>query len=150
MRSGWLRESRGGFALASTLLIILVLAVLAVGAAWLASSERRTSQAESVHLRALFAADAGTESAINFLRLSDDPPVIFDIASGAVRTEANTTVQGTQAFDYTCSFERKRPKAGWGMEYLDYDYTVTATGAAGRAGQSGVRIVASRLFRDGY
>ena len=58
---------RDGFALVTTLLILLVLSVIAVGAAWLASSEKRASFAESVHLSAVYSADAGGEAGINFL-----------------------------------------------------------------------------------
>ena len=52
---------REGFALVSALLIVLLLSVLAVGVAWLASSEKKTSFAESVHLRSVLSADAGIQ-----------------------------------------------------------------------------------------
>jgi len=141
---------REGFALATTLLIILVLGVIALGAAWLASAERKTAQAESVHMRALFSADSGSEAAINFIRLADAPPAIMDLADRSVRQQDLTALEGSQSYAYDCQFLRKRPKPGWGMDYLDYDYAVLADGEAGRQGQSAVRVVASRLFREGY
>ena len=143
-------EGRDGFALVTTLLIILVLGVIALGAAWLASGERKVSHAESVHSRALFAADSGAEAAINFIRLTDDPPPITDFTDLTVRDQATTPVEAGQRYAYNCRFQRKRPRPGWGTEYVDYDYAVTANGAAGSDGQSAVQIVASRLFREGY
>lgn len=141
---------REGFALATTLLIILVLGVIAIGAAWLASGERKTSYAEAVHSRAVFAADSGTEAAINFLRLTDDPPPITDFSDFTVREVGETQVDEGQRYQYDCRWDRKRPRPGWGVEYLDYDYTVLSTGGAGPEGRTAVQIVASRLFREGY
>lgn len=141
---------RAGFAMASTLLIVLMLAVIAMGAAWLASSERKTSHAESVHMRALLAADGGTEAAINFLRLSNDPPPILDFGTLNVQAVVGQAIQNTQRYDYDCDFLRKRPKPGWGIDYLDYEYAVTARGVAGQRGQSGVQAVVARLYREGY
>lgn len=141
---------RDGFALATTLLIVLVLSVIAVGAAWLASSERKTSFAEGVHMEAIFSADAGTEDAINFLRLREEPPAILDPVDNEVRDQGRTGLQGTQAYAYNCRYLRKMPRPGWGIEYLDYDYGVLSSGAAAREGRSDVRVVASRLFREGY
>ena len=141
---------RDGFALVTTLLMLLVLSVIAVGAAWLATSEKRTSFAESVHLSAVYSADAGGEAGINFLRLADAPPKILDFGDFSVRNEANTTIQGTQSFEYDCFYVQKRPKPGWGTQFLDYDYRIASLGQASTAGQSGVELVASRLFKEGY
>ena len=141
---------REGFALVTTLLIILVLSVIAVGAAYLASSEKRTSFAESVHLSAVYSADAGGEAGINFLRLSDSPPAILDFADFAVRNEGNTAIRGSQSYEFDCFYIRKRPKPGWGIEFLDYDYRVSSIGKASQSGTSGVELVAARLFKEGY
>jgi Tfp pilus assembly protein PilX len=142
-------SGREGFAMAATLLIVLTLTIIALGAAWLASSERKTSHAESVHLRALFSADSGTESAINFLRLSDDPPTWID-ASQAVRQVDDEHIEGSQSFDYDCTFVQAELKPGWEEGYHDYVYRVTALGEAGAQGESGVQAFVARLFRDGY
>lgn len=141
---------REGFALVATLMIILVLTVIAVGATWLASSEDKVTTAESVHTRALLSADAGGESAINFIRLADDPPPIIDFGDMTVRTQGATAIDAGQQYQYGCRFVRKRPKAGWGTEYLDYEYAVDAAGTTGAQGNSAVQVVASRLYREGY
>lgn len=141
---------RQGFAMVTSVLVVLVLSVLAVGGAWVASSEKKTSFAESVHLRGVFAADAGGESAINFIRVSSTPPQILDFGSMAVRTQPETNLQGSQSFTYDTAFIQKRPKPGWGTDYLDYDYEIESLGQAGQQGQSGINVVVSRLYKEGY
>jgi hypothetical protein len=141
---------REGFAMVTALLVVLVLSVLAVGAAWLATSEKKTTLAEATHLRSVFAADAGGEAAINFVRTSNQPPQILDFGTMAVRSQPTTNVEGSQQFNYDVNFTRRAPKPGWGPEYQDFDYRVAAMGRASRTGVSGVDVVVSRLFKVGY
>jgi hypothetical protein len=141
---------REGFAMVTALLVVLVLSVLAVGAAWLATSEKKTTQAEAVHMRSVFSADAGGEAAINFVRTSNQPPQILDFTTMAVRSQPTTSVEGSQAFAYDVNFTRRAPKPGWGPEYQDFDYRIASLGQASRTGQSGVDVVVSRLFKVGY
>lgn len=142
--------NREGFAMVTTLLVVLILSVLAVGIAWIASSEKKTSFAESVHIRSVYSADAGGEAAINFIRLSETPPVVQDFGTRLVRNQGTTGLKGSQTFDYSAFFDRKRPKPGWGMDYLDYDYRINSHGSASRLGESGVELVVSRLYKEGY
>lgn len=143
-------KNRDGFAMVTTLLVVLILSVLAVGVAWIAGSEKKTAFAESVHVRSVYSADAGGESAINFLRLSETPPSVQDFGSRLVRNQGTTGLQGSQSYDYQAFFVSKRPKPGWGMDYLDYDYRVTSRGTASRLGESGVELMVSRLYKEGY
>jgi Tfp pilus assembly protein PilX len=143
-------RSRDGFALVTSLLVVVVLSLLAVAAVMLSSTEKRTSLAERVHNEAVFSADAGGEIAINFLRLSDSPPQIVDFAHNTVRTETDQALNGAQQYGYDCRYSRKRPRPGWGVEYLDYDYRVMTSGEAAAGGSSDLELVASRLFREGY
>ncbi len=142
--------NREGFAMVTTLLIVLVLSVLAVGVVWLATSERKTAFAEGVHVASVFAADAGGEAAINFLRVSDSPPTILDFDTKSVRVQGSTDLFGSAKYSYNANYLRKRPKPGWGTDYLDYDYRIGALGAASQKGESGVALVVSRLFKEGY
>ena len=142
--------NREGFAMATTLLIVLVLSILAIAAVWLANTEKRTSFAESVHISSVFSADAGGEAGINFLRLRERPPLIVDFSDMTVRDQGTTLIQGSQNYEYSCRYLAKRPRPGWGIEYLDYDYEVASTGTASQDGRSGVALIASRLFREGY
>lgn len=144
------RPDRDGFALVTSLLIILVLSLLAVAAVILSSTEKRTTFAESVHASAVFSADAGGEAAIHFLRMSDSPPQILEFANFTVASESNSPLLDYQNYDFQCFYVRKRPKAGWGVNYLDYDYRVASSGRAAAQSRSDVDLVASRLFREGY
>jgi len=144
------RPDREGFALVTTVLVVLVLSVLAVGVAWIASSEKKTSFNEGVHISSLFSADAGGEAGINFIRMSEIPPRITDFADNSVRDIGATGLQGSQTYEYDAHYVRKRMKPGWGMAYLDYDYRLAAQGTASREGVSGVELVVSRLFKEGY
>jgi hypothetical protein len=142
--------NREGFAMVTTLLVVLILSVLAVGVAWIASSEKKTSFAEGVHVRSVFAADAGGEAAINFIRMSEVPPPVLNFVNNTVRDQGSTVLQGSETYDFNARFLQKRVKPGWGTEYLDYDYRVASHGTASRLGQSGVVLVVSRLYREGY
>ena len=142
--------NREGFAMVTTLLVVLILSVLAVGVAWIASSEKKTTFAESVHLRSVYSADAGGEAAINFIRLSETPPTYQDFGTRLVRGQAQTNLKDSQTYDYRAFFVRKSPKPGWGMDYLDYDYRINSHGTASRLGESGVELIVSRLYKEGY
>lgn len=142
--------NREGFAMVTTLLVVLILSVLAVGVAWIAGSEKKTTFAESVHVQSVYSADAGGEAAINFIRMSEIPPTYDNFATRLVRDQGTTGLQGSQTYDYSAFFVSKRPKPGWGMDYLDYDYRIDSHGTASRLGESGVQLVVSRLFKEGY
>ena len=141
---------REGFALVTTLLVVLVLSVLAVAVAWMASSEKKISFAEGVHVRSVFSADAGGEAGINFLRLADSPPHITDYTDNSVLNIGETAVLNSQTYAYDCFYSGKSPRPGWGVEFMDYDYRVSSTGRASTNGKSQVQLVASRLFKEGY
>lgn len=141
---------REGFALVTTLLMVLVLGVIAVGVVWIASSEKKTSFAEQVHVSSIFSADAGGEAGINFVRVADSPPQINDFGTMSVGSVGETGLGGSQTYEYDCQYIQKRPKPGWGVDYLDYDYRIASHGQASTDGQSDVEVVVSRLFKEGY
>lgn len=142
--------NREGFALVTTLLMVLVLAVLAVGVVWMASSEKKISFAEQVHISSQFSADAGGEAGINFVRLSETPPRIIDFNTRTVRNQGETDIAGSQTYDYDAMYLQKSPRPGWGVDYLNYNYQIDSTGQAAVNGRSDVQLVVSRLYREGY
>ncbi len=144
------QPDREGFALVTTLLIMLVLSVLALAVAWMATSEKKISFAEGVHVRSVFSADAGGEAGINFLRLTDSPPHITDFANNKVLGIGETNVMDSQSYEYDAFYSGKSARPGWGVEFMDYDYQLTSTGKSSTRGQSEVQLVASRLFKEGY
>ena len=141
---------REGFAMVTTLMMVLVLAVLAVGVVWMAASEKKTSFAEQVHISSVFSADAGGEAGINFVRLSPTPPRIVVFSDSTVRSQADTEIVNSQSYGYECKYVRKTPRPGWGVNYLNYNYRIDSTGKAASNGQSDVQLVVTRLYREGY
>ena len=142
---------REGFAMVTTLLLVLVLSVMAVGVVWIATAEKKTVFAESVHVRSLFSADAGSEAAINLIRLSNTPPVPADFGTMVIATVGETQISGSQTYDYSCVETGRIPRLGWSTNgYVDYDYRIAAHGTASTQGESGVQVVVSRLFKEGY
>ncbi len=144
------RPDREGFALVTTLLMVLVLGVLAVGVVWMASSEKKTSFAEQVHVNSVFAADAGGEAGINFVRLSDGPPQNVDYSTNIVTSVGETGMGGSQSYEYDCLFNGRHLKPGWGLDYFDFDFRIQSHGEASTQGQSDVEVMVSRLFKQGY
>ena len=142
--------NQDGFALVTSLLIILVLSLIAVAAVVLSSTEKRTTFAEGVHSTAVFSADAGGEAAIHFLRMSDAPPKIVDSAEMTVHSVSYTPNENNQSFDADTHYVRRRPKSGWSTQFVDYDFRIESSGHASADGRSDVDLVASRLFREGY
>lgn len=142
-------DGREGFALVTAVLVVLVLSVLAVGVAWIASSEKKTTFAESVHVRSLFSADAGGEAGINFIRLADAPPGYAN-ADSTVRAQAETALEGSQTYAYDAKYLRQAIKPGWGQAYRDFDYGLAADGTASRDGRASVDVMVSRVFKLGY
>jgi hypothetical protein len=143
-------NTREGFALVTTILVVLVLSVLAVGVAWIATSEKKTTFAEDVHVRSVFAADAGGEAGINFIRLAEVPPRIINFADRTVVNQGSTALQGSQTYAFDARFLRRTPRPGWGMDYMDFDYRIGSDGTASRQGEASVDVVVSRLFKAGY
>ncbi len=133
----------------TTLLVVLILSVIAVGVAWMASSEKKTSFAEAIHVQSVFAADAGTEAGINFLRLVDTPPVISGL-DGIVMDIDPIALAETQTFEFECYYAGKSFRPGWGIEYPDYDYVIDATGRTSIRGTGYVKVMATRMFKEGY
>lgn len=134
--------NRDGFAMVTTLLLVLVLSVMAVGVVWIATAEKKTVFAESVHVRSVFSADAGSEAAINYIRLSDTPP--SDVVVG------ETEISGSQTYDFSTQNTGMSPRPGWEAGYVDYDYSIMSHGTASTQGESGVQVAVSRLFKLGY
>lgn len=142
--------NREGFAMVTTLLVVLILSVLAVGVAWIASSEKKTTFAESVHLRSVYSADAGGEAAINFIRLSETRPFAQDASAGLVRSQGVTGLKDSQSYDYRVFDAGMTPKPGWEGGYADFNYRVNSHGTASRLGESGVELIVTRLYKSGY
>jgi hypothetical protein len=145
-----------GSALVTALFFITGLTVAAAIIAMLATSEKRIAQNEYTHVRSFNASDAGTEEAINWLRLRQSPPRVVDDQTNAVR-ELDDYSQLYKSgnyeenkYKYDIEFDRVRFRPGWSREYLDFDYTIDSEGASSQESSAEVEVQASRLFRQGY
>jgi len=98
----------------------------------------------------VFAADAGGEAGINFIRLSETAPTRLDWATGNVRNQADTNLEGLSQYSYNANFLLRQARQGWMDDYYDYDYKIGALGTASQKGVSGVDVVVRRLYREGY
>ncbi len=142
---------REGFALVTTLLMVLVLSVLAVGVVWMASSEKKTAFAEQNHITSLFSADAGGEAGINFVRLAPRPPLVIDWADSSVSYQAGVNLHDSQNYGYNCLWRStSAPPLGWDMDYKNFNYRINSNGSAATKGKSNVRMSIARLYREGY
>lgn len=150
--AGSARPGREGFALVTSLLIILLLSLIAVAAIIIATAEKRTSFAETTHTKAVLSADAGGESAIGFLVRRETPPRIRNFADMVVDSVDVTGLYASQNFNYLNRYvDRNRmPEGGWGVEYVAYIYHIASAGRAEASSRSGVNMLVSRIFREGY
>jgi Tfp pilus assembly protein PilX len=140
-----------GTALVATLFFITALAVTATVIVWVTGSERRVSHNEYTHTRSFYASDAGSETAINWIRTRQIPPRIVDTAEKFVVDQNDYTyLQSDHKYQFDVRFDRVRFRPGWSREYLDFDYTIDSRGASVQESSARIEVRTSRLFRQGY
>ena len=140
-----------GTALVATLFFITALAVTATVIVWVTGSERRVSHNEYTHTRSFYASDAGSETAINWIRTQQIPPRIVDTAEKfVVNQDDYTYLQSDHKYQFDVRFDRVRFRPGWSREYLDFDYTIDSRGASVQESSARIEVRTSRLFRQGY
>lgn len=140
-----------GTALVATLFFITALAVTATIIVWVTGSERRVSHNDYTHSRSFYASDAGSETAINWIRIQQSPPPIVDAQDKLVANQDTYTyINKDHKFKFDVRFDRVRFRPGWSREYLDFDYTVDSRGASVQESSSRIEVRTSRLFRQGY
>lgn len=145
-----LRNDRGT-ALVATLFFITALAVTATVIVWVTGSERRVSHNEYTHTRAFYSSDAGSETAINWIRTRQIPPAIIDMQEKYVASQDDYTVlHNDHKYKFDVRFDRVRFRPGWSREYLDFDYTIDSRGASVQESSTRIEVRTSRLFRQGY
>ncbi|HKW15503.1 MAG TPA: hypothetical protein VJS69_13540 [Candidatus Krumholzibacteria bacterium] len=145
-----------GSAMVTALIFLVGLAVAGAVVAMVATSHRRVTQNDYTHSRSYYSADAGSESAINWIRLAAVPPTITNLATGAVRNQNSYThldVNGdseNNMFKYDATYDRVHFRPGWSKEYRDFDYTVNANGASAQTSSAQVEVQVSRLYKVEY
>lgn len=143
-------HSNEGIGLVGALIVLAMLAVLALVAATIATTERRTSFNEFVHVSSFMSADSGGEAAIGWLRNYPGAPPLPNYPSYRVTGQNMTNIQATQRFSYDMSYVRTLPHPG-SDGFFDYWYSVQAAGESGIHGNSNVRLVVKKQAqKQGY
>lgn len=150
-----------GIGLVGAMLIVALLAVLAAIITVVAVNERRSAFNEVLHSSSLVAADSGTEHAIAWLMLQDNPPTMTDWTSRRVGTQALSAMDthAAQRFEYALNvgtlpdgnpdIDFSPPGYNIG-EYMLVGYDVRSGGEAGLEGRSDVAVIVTKLFPTGY
>jgi Tfp pilus assembly protein PilX len=129
---------------------LAVLAVLALVVVAIVVSEKKTALADYSGSRSFYSADAATEAGVNWIRNQTTPAPLVDAFSNVFVATGFTALSTDHSYKYDIQFVRKRVRAGWSVEYKDYEYNVTATGASSQGTQSSIVVGATRLYREGY
>ena len=130
--------------------VLAALAVLAMVVMSITTSEKRTQFAEYSNNRAFYSADAAGEAGVAWIRRQGNPPVLVDSLNHVSVAGAYTALSTDHLYQYDVRYVRKRFRAGWGVEYKDYEYTVDAVGASAQQSESDIELKATRLYREGY
>ncbi len=145
-----LTGSERGFALISALAFLAILAAIATVSIWVAGSEKKVTFNEQTHQSAFFAADAGGEAGINWIRTQSAPPGILGAGNVVYNQPGYTTLDENQQYNFSMTYLRKRPRPGWSIEYKDFDYELLSNGTSVQNSWSQLELMLSRLFKEGY
>jgi len=146
-------SNESGFAMIIAMAFVLGLALLAAIIMAVSSTEKNTSFNEYSYTRSFYAADAGGEAAINWLRIQGSPPGFLDsdqhvyVPTGYDDLD---TYNQDHKYKYELTYLRKRPRAGWSTEYKDFEYEIESDGSSVSDAQTEVEVNALRLFKEGY
>lgn len=139
-----------GIAMVVALSVITGLALLGVIVIAVATSEKRTAFNEYTHTRSFYAADAGGEMAINWLRIQNTPPNMVDAQKHVSVPTGYDTLSADHLYKYDITFVRKRLRPGWSLEYKDFEYMIESDGASVAESESAIELQTRRLFKEGY
>ena len=153
----FVRSDRGS-ALVTAMFFITGLTAIATIIVFVTGSERRVAHNEYTHQRSFNASDAGSEEAINFIRVTiDEAPLVADntkIVDQVAYTDLrdpNASYQEDNSYQYDVEFDRLwlMPGEQEGM-FTFGDFTVEAEGASSQASSSMIEVQATRRFQTGY
>jgi len=144
-----------GTALVAALFFITALSVTATVIVWVTGSERRVSHNQYSHSRSFYSSDAGTETAINWIRTQQMPPAPVEVvASGNPRVKIEDTytyITGDHKYKIDITHTGIRFRPGWDPKYyVDFDYAIDSFGESSSQSETQIEVRVSRLFRQGY
>ncbi len=143
-------QGEKGFAMITALAFIAILAVIATVSIWIAGSEKKVSFSSETHQGSFYAADAGGEAGINWLRTQPNPPDFIGTTKDVYNQATYTDLDDNQQYKFDMTYVRKKPRPGWSIEYKDFDYLVLSDGSSTNNSQSQLELTLSRLFKEGY
>lgn len=151
-----------GTALVAALFFITALSLTATVIVWVTGSERRVSHNEYSHVRSFYASDAGSETAINWIRLQQVPPAVVEIdpqtSDQYVKRDNSYTylysdhsykVEVKHRLDASGNL-RLRPRPGWDNSWVDFEYVVDSFGSSVTEANTRIEVQAARLYRLDY
>lgn len=144
------RTNERGSAMLLALGALTVLALLAIVVVAIVSTEKRTAFSEYTNSRSFYSADAATEAGVNWLLHQPSPPDLVDSLMNVRVATAFTTLNDQSRYRFDVRYVRKRFRPGWSLDYRDYEYRVSATGASVRQSSTDLTLNATRLYREGY
>ena len=157
----FLARDETGSALVMALFFITGLALTAMTIVWVSVSEKQTAFNDFSHMRALYASDAGSEQAINWLRGQSIPPAVVSIdtqnGDHLVLKDEALKLEDDQKFELdikqkltAAGTPAARPRPGWDESWVDFDYIVDSYGFSVNESNTRVEVQAARLFRVDY
>jgi Tfp pilus assembly protein PilX len=139
-----------GFAMVSAIAFIAILATIATISIWVAGIEKRVSFSSETHQGSFYAADAGGEAGINWIRTQPTPPNFIGMTKDVYNQASYANLDDDQQYRFNMTYVQKRPRPGWSTEYKDFDYRVLSDGSSVNDNQSQLELNLSRLFKEGY
>jgi hypothetical protein len=139
-----------GVAMITALAIITCLALLAVVIVSVSILEKKTTFNEYTTMRSFNSADAGTEAAVNWLRIQGYPPALLDADKHVYIPSDYSALSDDHKYQFEITYDRKRIRPGWSIHYKDFEYDVVALGESVQESESEIALHARRLFKEGY
>jgi len=132
------------------LVFITCMALLAVIIVSVSITEKKTILNEYTSMRSFNSADAGTEAAVNWLRIRPFPPDMVDANRHVFVPQDYTELSDDHKYQFEITYDRKRIRPGWGTQYKDFEYDIVGMGESRQGSESEVALHAQRLFKEGY
>ncbi len=143
-----------GSAMVMALGALAVLAVIAIAVVAIVIAEKRTGMSDYTGSRAFYTADAASEAGVNWIRHQASPPIPVDTLR-YFRMDTTVVLDARDKYKFDVEpppfpAPKKRYRAGWTREWVDYEFRVQASGASSQQSQAAIEVGATKLYRRGY
>lgn len=151
-----------GSAMVMALFFITALAFTATIIVWVSSSGRRSAHNDYSHVRSFSASDAGSEWAINWIRLERTPPAIVEVDpvtldQYVVRDTSFTYMAADESYRVEVKHSlgaggivQMRHRPGWDASWRDFEYILDSYGNSTTNSETRIEVRAARLYRISY